>query len=175
MECTQQTRSGIEPVASRITIERTFSGDWCNRLAREPAIHAAISDDASPPAEQFDLTTTIRQPDNFFLLVRRDGKAVGYFGLLKRAPAIYEVHTVLSKACRGQSAIQAGCLARDWMFGNAPCLMLVSYCPDNTPQTLLFAKRCGFTLFGQLRHTHTKNGVPHNTTYVYCVKHEGEN
>jgi RimJ/RimL family protein N-acetyltransferase len=71
-----------------------------------------------------------------------------------------EAHTLMTKLCRGKSAIEAIKKARDWIFENTGFNEITSYAFTDSPQTSWIARVCGMVETGRRPHHTTRNGLP---------------
>lgn len=140
-----------ELLSGGLRVAPTEDYAYLKSLFEQPEIYDRVADDSSMPREAIELDA-LRGLRALVLLVSKDSVAVGCFLLLPHQTAsglniaekTYEVHTVLSEACRGRHAWRAGRLGIQWMFTETDCAKLVSRCPEDNPQSLVFAMCQGF-------------------------------
>jgi hypothetical protein len=86
--------------------------------------------------------------DSICLLVKKESIRCGFFMFLHKSTGEWEQHTILSDMCRGKDAIIAGNLAINEMVKNG-ATKFVSYCFEDMPHTLWYAKKLGYDLSGK--------------------------
>lgn len=123
-------------------IELTQDWELVNRVLNTPEMLAAVCPDgvAALDAKALDDGTRI------FLKVQREeeGETLGVFVLQRKFPGVFEVHTCLTKECRGATAVRAGKLGVEWMFLNTEAVRLYSMCPDSNSASMHYAFAVGF-------------------------------
>lgn len=132
-----------------ITVDQNRDLEWFNTLLNHAEIYPTMKDDRSPAPGALSVAPLMSNYENLFLKVHADDKPVGGFILVYKGLGIYEVHTMLLPEGRGAPGIRAGRLGEEWMFRNTNALELTSYAWDTSPQTVMFAKLCGFKQAGR--------------------------
>jgi len=156
----------------KIILLPTTDAPLMTALIKLPEVWAAVTDDSSPKLDEVTIAPRVADVRNRFLLVLVNGKVAGFFMLMYLSPGIYEFHTVLLGICRGALAISAAKMAIDWMFANTPALMLLAWCADYLPQTLVAALAVGGKKLGYVPNVIMKNGLPYGVTQMYMMKPE---
>lgn len=123
----------------RIAAERDL--EYFDRVIKKAPLWARISQDNGPTRKQFTLSPLVEREENVFLRVYVDEKPAGFFVAVWRFSCLYEAHVALE--CRGAAALEAGRMARDYMFVATDCTRLTTFCPGNHPEVLRFARLCG--------------------------------
>lgn len=119
-------------------------------------------------ARKYHVMRTVEEPRNHTFLVRQGGTLVGCFLAVwtpgrtnshgDRQPDFHMVHTMLSRACRGAEAVQAGRGALAAVFALDDVDRLESWCPENNSESYYFARMCGFQKVGFAAMPWIKNG-----------------
>lgn len=149
----------METVIQNISVNRCVDFRLLEKFLQDPEIYSKVIDDSAPPVEQAFLS-----PEGLYLLVRKEGVPVGFFGLQMRPDATYMVHTLLGKSCRGRDALTAGKLGTEWAFENTHTPALESVVIEGNRPAEWFARMCGFSVVGIENHS-----VPVNGNFV-CKK-----
>ena len=156
------------------TITVRATSDW--RLVHRLTIEFAdrVLDDEHAAREPADLAKSVydlvRSPSNVTLQVLADGQPAGAFLFMYEGWGIYEVHTLLQENCRGEQAIKAARKALAFIFGSSNVVKLISYCPTNHPEVLVFARRAGFRPAGYSTRPWVQNGVRHGLRKVELTR-----
>ena len=119
---------------------------YLETLCRDPEIYARTADDQSPASERLDLSNLLRMPGVLCLKVWRTSRAVGAFLFLPAGPEVLEVHTVMTRDCRGRRAVEAGLAGLEYVFTRTGCWKITSRCPEDNPASLWYALRLGFNI-----------------------------
>lgn len=122
----------------------------------EPHVWPHISDDFSPPPDEFE------PPENdsiTYLLVRLDGVPAGVFVFMPQNGVCWEVHTCLLPSLWGPGAAEAARQAARWVWRNSECRRIVTNVPAYNRLALRFAKAAGMTEYGRNPKSYMKNGI----------------
>ena len=156
------------------TIIETRDPDPIWRIVTDASVFNRVCDDAwlSKPLEDLKAIVLgiVINPANHVLSVMSEGLAVGCFMCARVEDGIYEVHTFLTQACRGASAIAAGKSAMAHMFALPDVSKLISVCPQCLPESYWFARRCGWRNVGIGREKWVKFGVEYPVQQVEITK-----
>lgn len=118
------------------------------RIATRPEIYPRIFDDrfTAAPDARLRIKNRVRciasKPGTHVLAVRVDRKLAGCFVMCGLGNGAFEVHTLLTKDFHGFVAVKIGRFATEWALNLPYVKVLTSYCPENMPETYLFAKMC---------------------------------
>lgn len=143
-------------MSTPLHIEETREWMLVWNLYQLPEIEDRVTDDnwnhTSSIARKYQVMKTIEDKKNHTLLVLRDRDIMGCFLLVwtheqGREP-FHCVHTMLTRACRGADALQAGKMGIEMAFSLEGVERLESWCPANNPESYLFARLCGFKKIG---------------------------
>lgn len=144
-------------VQDGLTFHRTRDYALIGEIMRHKAIYRYISDDFSPPVEQF---RPIEGEWPFYLLVKDGPRAVyGLFLFHPENHICWKVHTCLLPCTWGELAKEAGKDAIQWIFANTPCQRIVTDVPVMNRLALKFAIDCGMERFGFNPASFQKNGA----------------
>jgi RimJ/RimL family protein N-acetyltransferase len=151
---------------SNIEVHSSDNFLYLRTLLDDPEIYHAVRCDDSPALKDLPDLEILKVPDYRLLMVTNDHVSVGAFYLFPIKPQVWEIHTMLSKNCRGRDALRAGQLGIDYMFmvDGAECLM--SRCPSDNPASLLYAQMLHFHII-RSPHDWRRNGQ-------YIVSHHVE-
>ena len=101
----------------------------------------------------------LSNPNNHVFEVRVDGKFAGCFVLLALGDGVFEEHTLFLKEFHGLYAVRIGRFATRELLSWPWITKLVSLCPENLPETYVFAKMCNWKAAGIHPNKWVKNGV----------------
>jgi len=144
-----------------VTVARTFDVHQLNYIARDESIYPHISNDDSPPPEEFELYN-LNTPSNYFLTIKNNNKLVGFWMLLERSPSIYDVHTCILPEGRGQVASLALPQALKYIFTATPAMLLVTQVPASNPEARKFATWAGFKSIYTSKNSWVKDGAKYD-------------
>lgn len=151
-----------------------ITSDWKFVRSCVEALQDRVLDDEArkDPGSYLDAARElVLQDENCVFEVRNEvGERVGCFLFVWVEDHTWEVHTLLLPECRGLNAIIAGRAVCKWMFDIAGAEKLVSFCPENMPEVLLFARRCGFKKTGFHKNQWVVGGVPYRQVMVERLK-----
>lgn len=120
------------------------------RIVVRPEIYPRIFDDryTVAPSPRLKIKSKVRaiaaNPENHVFAVRVKNKLAGCFVLCSLGGGRFEVHTLLTSDFHGLMAVTIGRFATRFGLDLPYVKMLSSYCPDNMPETYLFARMCGW-------------------------------
>lgn len=104
-----------------VEVLRSFSAKRLNELANHPDIRPTIDD---PDKGVLDLTFQADNAHNVFLTSEHGGCL-----LVKLAPALYSVHTMVRPEGRGPWALSMVKAVEHWMFCNTDALEIITHIP----------------------------------------------
>lgn len=138
-----------------ITFQRSTDVELIKRVMTHPQIYPSISDDACPPAEQFQPT----MHETIHYMVVKDGEELlGLWVLSQQNSVCWEVHTCLLPCAWGDRAVLAAKTGLDWLWKNTSCQRLVTNVPEYNLLAYRFSKAAGFQLFGRNSRSFLKHG-----------------
>ena len=156
------------------TITETHDPESVWRIVTDVSVFNRVCDDAwlakSLDEVKAVVTGVVTNSDNHVLSVVSGGVVLGCFVCYRMAEGVYEVHTFLTDACRGEFAIAAGKAAMKFMFGLPGVEKLISVCPQCLPESYWFARRCGWRNVGIGREKWVKFGVEYPVQQVEITK-----
>lgn len=116
----------------------------------------------------------LADPKNHCLEVKLDGVTAGCWLMdcKSLSQGLFEIHTLLLPECRGRLALKAGRAAMQFTAHMDDVRTLESYCPATLPQTLFYARLCGWRDCGVCDRKWIKDGVEHAMTRVEITKRE---
>lgn len=138
-----------------MTFVRTEDMSLVRTVMVNPAIYPHISDDGSPPAEEFQ---PVDHPSIWYVRVDEGGDLLGLFMFVPHGVACWEVHTCLLPSAWGDHARAAGFGVIEWIWGNTPCCRIITNVPNCNRLALRFAQAAGLENFGVNEKSYLKNG-----------------
>jgi len=129
---------------------RTFDYKRIREIATHPEIYPYVSDDGSPPPEEYEPV----QSDEFYYLMFEGG----FFLFHPLNYITVEVHTCILPEWRGRS-IKYARRAIAWMFRNTQYRKIVTHVPEYNRKALAYAQKAGMRIEGVNRKSFMKNGV----------------
>jgi len=154
-----------------LTVERSFDYDKVIRwIVNDPKVYPHISDDNSPRREDW---RAVQSEDIWYIVVRLKGVKAGVFTFIPQNSICYEVHTCLLPIIYGERAIEAGRMARMWMFDFSPCRRIITNVPEYNRLALHYAMHCGMKEFGVNPKSYLKHGVLHDQIMLGISKENG--
>ena len=142
-----------------LSIARTHDSDLINSIITHPAVYPFVSDDGSPPAEEFDCSPLLGSPMGYFLLAMNDEQAAGVFMYHAHNAITYEVHTNVLPEFRGAGAVKLAKLSLKWMFENTRCRKVVTHVPITNRPAYRLARAVGMCGEGTNRRSFMKDGA----------------
>jgi len=137
-----------------LSFERSQDWELIRGIMLNPKIWAHISDDSTPPLDQFEPV----QAEHIWYVIVRDGEEVlGLFMLVRHNAVTWEVHICLLPSAWGRT-LQAARGMAAWAFANMPCLRIITHVPAYNRLALRFAERAGMTQYGINYRSYLKNG-----------------
>lgn len=156
---------------------RDWQAVW--EISQHPRVKDRITDDNWTKFSQEFLSDFVQnlvtKPQNHAVLALLDGRPAGCWLMDNKGPGLFEIHTMLLPECRGADAIAAGKQALKLAASFPDVEKLVSYCPAHLPETLLYARLCGFRRMGIAEKTWVKNGETYPMRIVEITKAEIDN
>lgn len=116
----------------------------------------------------------VENPANHCLAVMLEGRVAGCWLMdcKSLSQGVFEIHTLLLPECRGRLGIKAARAAMRFASHMDDVRVLESYCPATLPQTLIYARLCGWRDCGVAERKWVKDGVEHAMTRVEITKRE---
>lgn len=139
-----------------IAFERSFDYGLIRALMTfAPAIYDKISDDFSPPRDQF----RPHEHDSLWYVIVRDGREVlGLWMFVPQNAVTWEVHTILLPCAWGARGIQAALELPDWIWEHTTCRRIVTHVPVNNRLALKFANEARMVKYGVNERSYLKGG-----------------
>lgn len=94
----------------------------------------------------------------------------GFFLLVRHNKIVFEIHTVLTKSCRGRIAIEAAKSVIGWIFANTECERLITVIPSDNPLAERLAVSAGMSIYGENPHSFKRDGVVQSTKLYGITK-----
>jgi RimJ/RimL family protein N-acetyltransferase len=140
-----------------IEFERSFDYELIRRIMTySQSIYDRISDDYSPPREQF----RPHESDAIWYVIVRDGREVlGMWMFVPQNAVTWEVHTVLLPCAWGARGMQAALELPDWIWERTTCRRIVTNVPSTNRLALKFAREAQMVQYGTNEKSYLKNGV----------------
>src|SRR5262245_35678219 len=142
-----------------ITFERTTDWETVKAIVTHPRVYPHVSDDGSPAAEQWE---PIKDGLVWYVLVKDDGLILGLWVLVPENAICWKAHTCLLPAAYGAKARMAAAGLTAWIWGNTPCLRVITDVPDYNRLALKFAKEAGMEEYGVNARSYMKNKMLHD-------------
>lgn len=153
------------PAMPHLTIVETRDWRLVWTMSQHPAVKDRITDDHWTRFSDAQLARFVERlvtnPANHAVLVLKAGTPAGCWIMDAKGGGAFEIHTLLLPECRGADAIAAGKLALQFALSLPEVVKLVSHCPAHLPETLWYARRCGFRRAGIAEKRWVKNGESH--------------
>lgn len=150
-----------------ITFERAGDLELVRSVMTHPQIYPHISDDGSPPAEEFE---PIDHPAVWYVLAFDGDELLGLFMFIPQGAACWEVHTCLLPASWGARAAAAAAGAAAWLFKQTECRRIVTAVPICNRLALRFARQAGMTQYGVNPNSFLKHGELHDQVLLGLSK-----
>lgn len=138
-----------------ITFERSFDYALIRTIVTHPRIWPFISDDGSPPVEQY---RPIESEAVWYVVARDGAEILGLWMLHPHNAVCWEIHTCLLPGAWGDRALEAARLFPEWIWANTVCRRVVTNVPDYNRVALKFAWRSGMLEYGVNPASFLKNG-----------------
>ena len=159
-----------------ITIQESRDVELIWSLVHDPSVFNRVCDDGwlAKPLDELKAIVQgiVTNPANHIPVVFKQGIAVGCFIVYAIGNKIGEVHTFMSEKCRGRDAIEAGKMAMREIFLLPEIEKLISFCPENIPESYSFAKFCGWKFAGIANHQWVKDGKSYSIKIVEISKQD---
>ena len=143
-----------------ITFERSTDYALIRRILTHPRIYKYISDDYSPPADEY---RPVKSEAVWYVVVRdRQTGGSDLLGLWMFVPMngiCWEVHTCLMPCAWGDVGLEAARQLPAWIWRNTPCRRIITNVPSNNRLALHFALKAGMKIHGCNRASWLKGGI----------------
>jgi len=139
-----------------IRIERTEDAGLIRGVMTHPQIYPNISDDASPPAEEFQ---PVMAEALWYVAAYVDDELMGVFALFPQNGICWEVHTCLLPKAWGRHSRMIVREGIRWVFENTPCKRIITNVPEYNRLALKLACDAGMKMFGVNKGSFQKNWV----------------
>jgi RimJ/RimL family protein N-acetyltransferase len=143
-----------------IRFERSFDYELIRSILTHVRIWPFISDDGSPPVEEYKPI----EHDAIWYVIVRDvhDEGTDLLGLWMFHPqnaVCWEVHTCLLPAAWGERGQFAASLLPAWIWANTPCRRIVTNVPTTNRLALHFAIKAGMKIYGVNEASFLKRGI----------------
>lgn len=138
------------------------------KIMTHPQVYGPISDDNSPPVEDFDVGPIIEAPGIYVL--RANEHTV--FILHPWNTICYEVHTLVHPDGWGGRSVKACRAGMEWMFINTLCQKIVTHVPQFNRAAMALARRAGMKPEGLNAKSFLKRGILHDQVILGITKQE---
>jgi len=143
-----------------IIFERSHDYELIRRILTHPRIYPFISDDGSPPADQYQ---PVEHEAMWYVIVRDTHESgvpdlLGCWVFAPENSICWEVHTALLPCAWGERGQIAASMLPAWVWSNTPCRRIITNVPSNNRLALHFAMRAGMTIYGTNERSFLKNG-----------------
>ncbi|MEW5709849.1 MAG: GNAT family N-acetyltransferase [Pseudomonadota bacterium] len=142
-----------------VRIERTFDAELVRKILTHPQIYPHVSDDGSPPPEEFDPRESVRNDAMYFLVPMAAERPAGLYVIYPHNSIMYEVHACILPEYRGAAAREAARAMVQWVFAHTPCRKLIALVPAFNRLAHQYARRVGFMDVGVITRSYLKAGV----------------
>lgn len=150
-----------------MTFERSHDWELIKSIVTHPSVYSGISDDGSPPAEQWNPK---EYPLVQFVIARDGNEILGLWALAPQTSACWEVHTCLLPNAYGKRAHQAVMEFEDWVWNNTKAMRVVTDVPEYNRVALRFSLNAGLKQFGLNPKAYMKNGKLHDVIMLGISK-----
>lgn len=128
-----------------LSVCREYAAERINAIVNHPDVRPWVGYAELGP---IDLTQTIANPDNIFLMAEGGG-----FICVFQEPGIWEVHSQFLPEHRGENALKSAQDGMRYMFTRTPCVELRTKVPEGNVAAAALARKMGFV------HQFTREGV----------------
>lgn len=139
-----------------IVFERTRNYELAREILTHPKIWPFISDDASPPVEDFQ---PVAHDAFWYVLAHYGDTLLGLWMFVPQNGVCYEVHTALLPVAWGLLGQSAARALPAWIWENTPCRRIVTNVPSSNRLALHFALKAGMKIYGVNEASYLKDGV----------------
>ena len=138
-----------------IHIERSSDYALIKAVMRTPAIYRHISDDGSPPADEYRPI----ESEAIWYLVAWDGNTLlGLWMLVPTNSICFEIHTCLLPHAWGERAHRAAQVMLAWVWENTGCQRIITNVPVDNRLAFHFALNAGMEVYGKNEDSFLKTG-----------------
>ncbi len=146
-------------MVSGLRIEHTLEGVL--EILTHPEIYPNISDDLSPPVEDFSLDML----NGHEYLVGFVDKPIGYVGLHPANGITLIAHIQILPEYRKEYALEFGKGAAQWIWDNTQFMKIQASIPTLYPNVISFIERLGFNKEGVSEKSYLRHGEIHDSVY----------
>ncbi len=140
------------------TYERTVDASLIRYILTHEKVYGRASDDFAPPVAEF-------QPHMdgvTYVLLKRDGLALGLWAIVPHSPVLWELHTALLPHAWGPTAREAWPGFLEWLWTNTTCKRLITSVPEFNRAALKIGREWGFAEYGVNEDGFQKGNRMHN-------------
>lgn len=142
-----------------ITLERSTDWETIKKVITHPRIWPAVSDDGSPPPEQWE---PLKDAAAYYVLIKDNEELLGLWAFYPHNSASWEVHTCILPNAWGNRAKEAVKKLSAWVWENMPAQRITTEVPDYNRVALRFALAAGLVPYGCNPKAYQKNGKLHD-------------
>lgn len=124
---------------------------YINWLMTHPDVYPTISDDGSPPVEEYEADL-----DSGFFLSTAPGNLFIFTPYCYR---VYSMHSCILPEARGPGSVKAARECIKWMFEKGGAVKIVGVVCDSDPRAQKFALKIGFNQEGRYKKSFIRGGV----------------
>jgi RimJ/RimL family protein N-acetyltransferase len=114
------------------------------RVLTHPRIYRQISDDGSPPPEEFQPSD---HPAVTYLMAYQGEELLGLYVLVPHNSVCWEIHVAMLPTAWGRARAATRALFA-WLWTHTPCRRLVASIPESNRLALALALDTGMRIFG---------------------------
>lgn len=156
-----------------LSTDETFDAEAVWSVITDPSVLDRVCDDnwTKLPLEELHsiVTALVENPDNYVMLVSDGSEPVGAVLFYAQGDGVFETHTLFTKRCRGFDAVRMGKAITRYMLALPDVKKLISFCPENLPETYYIARLVGWRSAGMSATKWVKRGVEYAMKAVECT------
>jgi len=126
-----------------------------DRIFGDPVVWPLLMDDNTPASLRWRVGTGLLESPGVIVLLCED---YATFALVPCNSIMWDVHTAILPAARGQLGIDIGRNSVQWVWDNTGCMKIISWIPDFNRAAILYALKCGFKKEGKVTKSFLKGG-----------------
>lgn len=138
-----------------MTLTRSTDYDLIRSVITHPAIWDAVSDDFTPPVEEWN---PVRSDSVWFVTVHDGDELLGLWMLVWHSQIMIECHTCLLPTCGYGRARAAARQMTAWVFRETPCRRVITCIPRYNRAARKFARAAGMMPVGIEEACYLKHG-----------------
>lgn len=138
---------------------------FVDSVLKNPEIWEACRDDGYPEPGQWTSYGRLQNPDNYFLMPSKNGRAAGVIIFYKRNSFCWDTHVAILPEFRGRFVVEAYKEAFRWMFEKSPALKVKAWIPAYNLAAITLARAVGMQKEGRGLGEWKKNGKLYDVLY----------